>query len=95
MPWLLQPDHPAVMIYPRANPPLEPDRERLYALGIDAFRLLNIMLTNSYRTALPLDGVTGRIHLINNQFQRDAMPAQLKQGRSQITDILPQKIPAR
>ena len=95
MPWLLQPDHPAVMIYPRANPPLEPDRERLYALGIDAFRLLNIMLTNSYRTALPLDGVTGRIHLINNQFQREAMPAQLKQGRSQITETSPQKIPAR
>ena len=35
MPWLLQADHPAVMIYPRANPPLEPDMERLYALGID------------------------------------------------------------
>ena len=95
MPWLLQPDHPAVMIYPRANPPLEPDMERLYALGIDAFRLLNIMLKNSYRTALPLDGVTGRIHLINNQFQREAIPAQLKQGRSLVNEALLQKMPAR
>lgn len=95
MPWLLQPDHPAVMIYPRANPPLEPDRERLYALGIDAFRLLNIMLTNSYRTALPLDGVTGRIQLVNNQFQREATPAQFKQGRSQVIETSPQKNPAR
>ncbi len=86
MPWLLQPDHPAVMIYPRANPALEPDRERLYALGVDAFRLLNIMLSNSYRTALPLDGVTGRIHLRNKQFQRDAIPAQIKQGRSQVIE---------
>lgn len=86
MPWLLQPDHPAVMIYPRANPPLEPDLERLYALGIDAYRLLDIMLSNSYRTALPLDGVTGHIRLSNNHFQRDAIPAQFKQGRSQVAD---------
>jgi uncharacterized protein len=46
MPWLLQPDHPAVMIYPRANPPLSADRERLYALGIDSFRLIQLMLAN-------------------------------------------------
>ncbi len=87
MPWLLQPDHPAVMIYPRADPPLEPDMERLYALGIDAFRLLQIMLENSYRTALPLDGVTGLIRLNGkHHFQREAIPAQFKQGRSQLLE---------
>ena len=81
MPWLLQPDHPAVMIYPRANPPLEPDRERLYALGIDAFRLLQIMLNNNYQSSLPLDGVTGRIRLNGHQqFQREAIPAQFWHG---------------
>lgn len=81
MPWLLQPDHPAVMVYPRANPSLEPDRERLYALGIDAFRLVQIMLGNSYRTNLPLDGVTGRIRLnARQQFQREAIPALFWQG---------------
>lgn len=84
MPWLLQPDHPAVMIYPRANLTLDADMERLYALGIDAFRLLQIMLDNSYRTALPLDGVTGLINLNrNHQFQREAIPAVIKQGRGQ------------
>jgi len=57
MPWLLQPDHPAVMSYARANPPLSIDRERLYALGIDAFRLAQLLL--SRKIALPLDGVTG------------------------------------
>ncbi len=97
MPWLLQPDHPAVMIYPRANPPLTPDMERLYALGIDSFRLLHILLDGSYRTALPLDGVTGRIRLSNyNQLQREAIPAQIKQGRGQISDFpLPRLLPAR
>ncbi len=87
MPWLLQFDHPAVMIYPRANPPLETSMERLYALGIDAFRLLQIMLDNDYRIALPLDGVTGLIRLNNNhQFQREAIPALIKQGRSQLLE---------
>src|SRR3989338_4295737 len=61
MPWLLQPDHPAVMTYPRANPPLTIDRERLYALGIDAYRLIQSLLAKKVNTALPLDGVTGDI----------------------------------
>ncbi len=102
MPWLLQPDHPAVMIYPRANPSLTPDMERLYALGIDAFRLLQILLDGSYRTALPLDGVTGRIRLVNNnQLQREGIPAQIKHGRGQISDFplpvshMPILLPAR
>ena len=38
MPWLAQPDHAAVMTYPRANLG-DVSLERLYALGIDAFRL--------------------------------------------------------
>lgn len=81
MPWLLQPDHPAVMVYPRAQPPMAPDMERLYALGIDAFRLLQIMLDDSFHASLPLDGVTGRIRLGNhNQFQREAIPALFYQG---------------
>lgn len=82
MPWLLQPDHPAVMVYPRATPPLEPDMERLYALGIDAFRLLQIVLNNNYQASLPLDGVTGRIKLNGQrQFLREAIPALFWQGR--------------
>jgi len=92
MPWLLQPDHPAVMIYPRENPPLEPDMERLYALGIDAFRLLQIMLDNSYRASLPLDGVTGRISLnAYRQFQREGIAAQFWQGHG----LTPEEIAAQ
>ena len=82
MPWLLQPDHAAVMTYPRSSPPLTPDMERLYALGIDAFRLLQVMLDNRYNTNFSLDGVTGRIRLnAYHQFQRDAIPALFWQGR--------------
>lgn len=82
MPWLLQPDHPAVMVYPRTEPPLSTDMERLYALGIDAFRLLEITLDNTFSTHLPLDGVTGRITLSpRHQFQREALPAMFFHGR--------------
>lgn len=89
MPWLLQKDHPAVMIYPRANPALPSDMERLYAMGIDAFRLLHILRVSTLqneitRGSLPMDGVTGYIDLINRQFVREAIPAQIKQGQSQL-----------
>jgi len=86
MPWLLQTDHPAVMIYPRANPPLSADRERLYALGIDAFRLIQLMVTNKVGGALPLDGVTGSIQLNGHTFQRTAIPAVFVQGHAQLPD---------
>jgi outer membrane PBP1 activator LpoA protein len=84
MPWLLQPDHPAVMIYPRPNPPLSADRERLYALGIDAFRLIQLMVTGRINSALPLDGVTGKIQLNGHNFQHTELPAVFAQGQAQL-----------
>jgi hypothetical protein len=96
MPWLLQPDHPAVMIYPRAKPAMNPDMERLYALGIDAFRLLQIMLDSSYQRDLPLDGVTGHIQLgSNNQFQRESIPALFNEGRGLTPEALAAMIAAK
>jgi outer membrane PBP1 activator LpoA protein len=86
MPWLLQPDHPAVMIYPRASPPLSTDRERLYALGIDSFRLIQLLLTGKVASALPLDGVSGQIQLSGHIFQRSPIPAVFVQGRAQLPD---------
>ena len=86
MPWLLQPDHPAVMIYPRPDPPLTADRERLYALGIDSFRLIQLMLTGRVESALPLDGVTGKITLNGHNFQHAAIPAVFAQGQAQLGD---------
>jgi outer membrane PBP1 activator LpoA protein len=63
MPWQLQPDHPAVMVYPRlaANPDHKRsvDMERLYALGIDAYRVAREIASN--RTQFEIDGVTGKL----------------------------------
>ena len=87
MPWLLQADHPAVMIYPRANPPLSAEYERFYALGIDAFRLIRLLLAGKVDNALPLDGVSGRIELEGHIFQRMAVPATFAQGLAQLRGV--------
>jgi hypothetical protein len=80
MPWLLQPDHPAVMIYPRSETALDAELDRLYALGIDAYRLIGVLLNRQASTNLSLDGVTGQIHLLKQQFIRQPSPAFFKQG---------------
>ncbi|MDP2145054.1 MAG: penicillin-binding protein activator [Gallionella sp.] len=87
MPWLLQPDHPAVMVYPRATPPLAADNERFYALGIDAFRLIHILLEKQTLDALPLDGVSGHIDLDHHTFLRSAIPATFVQGHAQLPNM--------
>ena len=80
MPWLLQPDHPAVMIYPHVVPPMTPDLERLYALGIDAYRLLMVLYQHNSADVLPLDGVTGKISQSGHVFQREGILAVMRQG---------------
>lgn len=63
IPWQLQADHAAVMAYPHLPPNPDqrrsPDLERLYALGIDAYRVAhNLALKEN---DFQLDGVTGRL----------------------------------
>lgn len=90
MPWMLQPDHPAVMIYPRMEPPPGADLERLYALGIDAFRLVQALLRGEDPERLALDGVSGRIHLgQDRQFVRELLPARFRDGLAQVQEAPP------
>jgi len=88
MPWLLQPDHPAVMIYPRADTPLSPEMDRFYALGIDAYRLVYKLLYDHAGNNSALDGVTGRIVLDRQQFQREGIPAYFRQGLGLTPEML-------
>lgn len=86
IPWLLQPDHPAAMIYPRQVTPADgranPDLERLYALGIDAYRIAREIAAQ--RSDFELDGVTGRLTISagagNYRFRRIAQPAAYQDG---------------
>lgn len=87
MPWLLVPDHPAVMVYPRAEN-FSTEQERLYALGIDAYRIATVMAQNpKLREGNVLDGVTGQISLADHQFQREMAVAQFREGTAIATEF--------
>jgi uncharacterized protein len=68
MPWLLQPDHPAVMVYPPVGRPMTLETARLYALGIDAFRVAQVWMKGESR--FEVDGVTGRLRVDRAQSVR-------------------------
>ena len=59
VPWLLEPDHPAVMVYPRPEQALSAELQRLYALGIDGYRLAVEWIKGA--SQFTLDGVTGTL----------------------------------
>jgi uncharacterized protein len=80
MPWFIHPDHPAVMVYPQPKSALSLDQERLYALGIDAYRVGQQLLRGEEKK--PLDGVTGKITLEGvHHFARALAPAEVDGGR--------------
>jgi len=80
MPWLLQPEHPAVMVYPRPTFRDVVELERFYALGVDAYRIALTLLAGGTQAAL--DGVTGRLTLGDDrQFARALTAAQFTDGK--------------
>jgi outer membrane PBP1 activator LpoA protein len=86
MPWLLMPDHPAVMAYPKPVGILPTaDLERFYALGIDAWRLASGLLDTGFSRVGTVDGVTGYLYPGNaRQFVREAVAAQFVQGEPRL-----------
>ena len=89
MPWFVQPDHTAVMVYPPPATPMSVEQERLYAFGIDAYRLALLLLRPDPR-GTQLDGVTGRITLEEGRhFTRTLVPAGFEAGRAIATGPAP------
>ena len=83
MPWQVNPDHPAVMVYPRWTATRRSlDFDRLYALGIDAFRVAR-EITLRPGAPFQLDGVTGKLNVAFGagpaRFER-VQPVMLYQG---------------
>jgi outer membrane PBP1 activator LpoA protein len=68
MPWLIEPEHAAVMVYPRSEVALSGELQRLYALGIDAYRVMLEWLVG--RRAFELDGVTGKLRVDRSRSPR-------------------------
>jgi len=80
MPWLLQPEKPVVLVYPRPQYDESVELSRFYALGIDAFRMAMVLLGGRPNAAF--DGVTGRLTLgPDSQFVRALTAAQFNEGR--------------
>jgi outer membrane PBP1 activator LpoA protein len=86
MPWQLQADHAAVMAYPRLPQGAQrrsPDVERLYALGIDAYRVAHNIAIN--QKDFQVDGVTGKltVHFGSGApyFERIEQPAVYREGK--------------
>lgn len=85
MPWLLQPDHLGVMAYRQNHTAKSTDMERLYALGIDAFRLMTHLLDPLFVSEISFDGVTGYVRAApNNLFTREPVAAHFEQGKVQL-----------
>ncbi|MEO1767499.1 penicillin-binding protein activator [Thiobacter aerophilum] len=88
MPWLIEPDHPAVMIYPRPQPALNVELERLYALGIDAQRLASLLWQDGARPGATLDGVTGQLTIGEDQIvHRQGVPAGFQQDTVVVLEL--------
>ena len=90
MPWFVEKDHPAVMTYSRPEGTMPIDYERLYALGIDAWRLTQLLLKsastqNNVRGIPPLDGVTGRLTLDGAQFVRALSTVEMRNGQTVLS----------
>ncbi|GAB2880808.1 penicillin-binding protein activator [Microvirgula curvata] len=81
MPWLVMARHPAVQRYPRPAEALTRATERLYALGIDAYRVARDMTVTPPPPGWRLDGVTGDLKLgRDRQFAR-TLPVQVLEGQ--------------
>lgn len=90
LPWTVQPDHPAVGQYPRSGLGSEGlDMQRLYALGIDAYRVARELAARPTGT-FELDGVTGRLSVDMSRstpaFRRIETGAVVRDGASASAD---------
>jgi outer membrane PBP1 activator LpoA protein len=78
MPWLVQPEHAAVMVYPRLEG-LSTELQRFYALGIDSCRIAGQLLAG--QQTINLDGVTGKIsYRGGSSLQREPIRAVFRDG---------------
>ncbi len=83
MPWLLLPDHPAVMTYARPDA-ASTEVLRFYALGIDAYRVAQALL-NPREASITIDGVTGTITMDRERrVVREPIAAQFVQGEIRV-----------
>ena len=80
MPWLHQSERSAAHGIARSETPLSADLERLYALGIDAYRIAQELARG--RADFDLDGVTGKLHVQAGLIEREPIQAEYRDGEA-------------
>jgi outer membrane PBP1 activator LpoA protein len=80
MPSLIQPSYAASLGYTQAPPEFSLEMQRLYSLGVDAFRVARAMFSG--RPSFELDGLTGRLRYDGSQPQIERQPtrAEYREG---------------
>jgi hypothetical protein len=83
IPWLADPDEPALARMPHANLG-NPVLERLYALGLDAFAVAQMLAEPIPPEQVELDGATGHLSLTPARaFARQGRLMEIRDGRAQ------------
>ncbi|MDC7698831.1 penicillin-binding protein activator [Vogesella indigofera] len=82
MPWFLMPNHPDAAGIARPATPLTKATERLYALGVDAFRLGKALGQSRNPASIRLRGVTGDLQLGKDWVIQRELPTAIR-GESQ------------
>jgi hypothetical protein len=78
-PWLVEPDSPEFVTLRPTEPLSSAEQQRLYALGLDAFRLVAALGNAPAAGKLVLEGATGNIVMQeNNILTRELTPAQFR-----------------
>ncbi len=72
MPGVIQPNYAASLGYPQAPVEFSLEMQRLYALGIDAFRIARAMFSG--RPSFDIDGMTGRLRYDGTQPAVERVP---------------------
>ncbi len=84
MPWMIAGDLATQQLHDTVHaawPGRTERRDRLYAFGFDAFRLVPTLRARSAGPIAPLDGVTGKLRLdASNHIRRDLEWAQIRNG---------------
>jgi len=80
MPAVIQPNYAAALGYEQAPPEFSLEMQRLYALGVDAFRIARAMFSG--RPSFEIDGLTGRLRYDGShpQIERQPFLAEYRDG---------------
>ena len=82
IPWLADPSNPAFARMPRADLG-DPVLERLYALGLDAFAIAELLIKPLPAEKIQLEGATGQLSLLPSRvFAREGRVMLIRDGQS-------------